>query len=278
VTSSIRSEDDVIRLRVGVVEDTTDRKRAEQAAREHRDQLTHAGRITAIGEMASGLAHELAQPLSAILYYARGGSACLRRGTWGLEDAARTMTKIATQAERAGEFIRRVKAFVRKAQPLRAPTDLNTIARETLEFAAPELRANAVTLHLDLADGLPPVHVDRIQIEQVILNLVRNAIDAMQGLAPEARVLGFHTWTEPDGGVTLGVQDAGPGISDDVARQMFNPFFTTKPSGTGLGLSISRTIITDVHEGALWVRPGVPCGALCGFTLPPWRDRHDESA
>ena len=253
---------------VAVIRDVTERKRAEEAARQHQEQLAHVSRVSTVGEMASGLAHELAQPLSAILYYARGCSTRLRAGAWGAADAADALQKIAAQAERAGEFIRRLKAFVRKAQPSRAPADINAIVRESLSFAAGEAREKKVVVRLELSDGLPSVIVDTIQIEQVILNLVRNAFEAMSQTSPEERELLIRTYTCPGHMVCVGVKDTGPGLTPEGAQQAFDPFFTTKANGTGLGLSISRSII-EAHEGTLHIEPNVVGGTRFVMSLPP---------
>jgi signal transduction histidine kinase len=138
-----------------------------------------------------------------------------------------------------------------------------------LQLIAPELRTGAIRLRLHLADKLPPVDVDRIQVEQVMLNLVRNGIEAMESVPAAERVLDLETRVEPDGNVSFAVQDSGQGLSDQVVPYLFEPFFSTKPGGTGLGLSISRSIIADLHEGTLWVRPQEPRGARCGFSLRP---------
>jgi PAS domain S-box-containing protein len=253
---------------LGVALDITDRKRAEEAARQHRDQLAHAARLSIIGETASGLAHELAQPLSAILYYARGGATRLSAGTWGPAEAADAMRKIAAQAERAGEFIRRMKTFVRLGQPTQVRSDLNQIVHEALSLAALEGRKSQVVVRLALGPSLPAVVVDPIQIEQVILNLIRNGIEAMDQTPSGQRELLVSTYADPDQNVCPSVRDTGRGLSDRVAAQMFDPFFTTKPAGIGLGLSISRTIIEETHGGKLWFERPPARGTVVGFTLP----------
>lgn len=259
----------------GTHHDITDRKRADEAAQQHHEQLAHVARVSTLGEMASGLAHELAQPLSAILYYARGGKARLDAGTWGTTDAARTLEKVAAQAERAGEFIRRLKAFVRKAQPHRVPTDINDIVHDAISLVANEARSNLVSIRMELEKDLPAVAVDRIQIEQVILNLVRNGIEAMNLTPPGEREISVRT-TGGAGAVCVTVKDAGRGIAEQIAHEIFDPFFTTKAKGTGLGLSISRTIIEETHGGSLWARPDPTGGTIFGFNLPIGEEARDR--
>ncbi len=247
--------------------DITERKQAEEAARQHHEQLAHVARVSAVGEMASGLAHELAQPLTAILYFAKGCITRLTSGFWGPAEAVRTLEKIAAQAERAGVFIRQLKAFVRKAERQRVRSDLNGIVREALSFVAGEARAHHVDLRLDLGQELPAVVVDPVQIEQVILNLVRNGIEALAPLPAERRALTIRTARGPDDTVQVSVCDSGPGVPPESAPLVFDPFFTTKPGGTGLGLSISRSLV-EAHDGKLWVEGGPAGGAVFSFVLP----------
>ena len=261
---------------LAVIRDVTDRKRAEEAARQHHAQLVHVSRVSTIGEMASGLAHEMAQPLSAILYYARGATTRLKSGQWGVGEATTAMRKMAAQAERAGQFVRRLKAFVRKAQPRRVPSDINQVVREALAIAAPEAREQNVTVNLDLADALPEVVVDPIQIEQVILNLLRNGMEAMEQTPAAERALLIRTSTGPDNVVQVIVRDQGCGLPPEIAERVFDPFFSTKDTGTGLGLSISRSII-EAHEGELWGAPAPVRGAEFGFRLSTVKDADHET-
>ncbi len=272
-----RDADGRPRRMTGTHLDINARKQAEEVARRHREQLAHVARVSTVGEMASGLAHELAQPLSAILYYAKGCAARLEAGEWSAAQTVETLKKVAAQAERAGEFVRRLKAFVRRAHAQPVPCDLNDIVRAAVGFAAAEARGQEVTLQLDLTPDLPPVCVDRIQIEQVILNLVRNGIEAMDHAPTGDRQLVVRTLAGRDATVSVTVRDFGPGVDEAAADHLFEPFFTTKPGGTGLGLSISRTIIEDTHDGELWHEPATPHGAIFGFTLPAHEDAPNGS-
>ena len=239
--------------------DITERKQAEEAARQHQEQLAHVARVSAVGEMASGLAHELAQPLTAILYFAKGCITRLTSGAWGPAEAVRTLEKVAAQAERAGVFIRQLKTFVRKAERQRVRSDLNGIVREA--------RTHHVDVRLDLAQELPAVVVDPVQIEQVLLNLARNGIEALAPLPAEQRVLTIRTVRGPDDTVQVSVSDSGPGVPPESVPLVFDPFFTTKPGGTGLGLSISRALV-EAHNGKLGVEGGPAGGAVFSFVLP----------
>ena len=253
---------------VGIMTDITERKRAQEADRRHREEMAHAARLSTVGEMASGLAHEMAQPLSAILYFARGCITRMEQGHWGIHEAAEAIRKIALQAERAGEFIHRLKAYVRKAQPQCVPTSLNAIVRDSLAMLAPQLRSTRTSVQLNLDDAIAQIYVDPIQIEQVVLNLVRNGLEAMEPIPPAARRLRIRTYPGPGPTTCFEVRDSGTGITPQVAGTLFDPFFTTKPNGTGLGLPISRTLIEEMYAGRLWVEPDSEVGVRAGFSLP----------
>lgn len=264
-TATVSEQTAGLDLRVGVVQDITERVGAEEAARQHRDALAHATRVSTLGEMASGLAHELAQPLSAILYYARGCIARLQNGDWDAEDAIRALQKMAGQAERAGGFVRNLKAFVRNAEPQRVVADINAIVGEAVRLVAPEARARGVVVALDLQATVPSVVVDRIQIEQVCINLIRNAMDAASAKPRGARDVSVQTARTAARTVTVRVGDNGPGLPPN--SNVFEPFFTTKPDGTGLGLPIARSIV-EAHEGKLFIEVTGERGTTFAFTLP----------
>jgi PAS domain S-box-containing protein len=243
-----------------------ERKRAEQRARQHEAELAHVSRLRIMGEMGSGLAHELNQPLTAIVNYTRG---CLRRLSRADESPAElrdAMERVADQAERAGEIVRRVRNFVRYGDLRQVRVDLNDIVLEACDFAAADTSKHQTKLRLDLADDLPPVFADMIQIEQVLLNLVRNAIEAMNDLPPSERHLTITT-ARDDGFVKVSVRDQGAGLPDTLRDRVFDPFFTTKTSGMGMGLSISRSIV-EAHGGRLSAVRDVGRGAILEFTLP----------
>jgi len=226
----------------------TERHQAEERVRQHEAELAHVSRISVIGEMTSGLAHELRQPLAAIRNYADGGIRRLERRNGGADDLKDALARITEQAGRAGQIIARVRGYMRKREPKREPVDLNTAAREAAAFLEYDARRAGVTLELALAPQLPPVSGDLIELEQLIINLVRNSIDAMAG-NPGARDLTLATGAE-DGTVTVSVIDTGPGLPANEIDAMWEPFRTTKPEGLGLGLAICRSI-AEAHGGRI---------------------------
>lgn len=253
---------------VAQVEDRTRQREAEEEVRRQRERLAHVGRISTIGEMAAGLAHEINQPLTAISNYARACRHMVAGGQSDAEELAAALDKIAAQAERAGEVIRRLRGMIRRREGEEADVDINELVREVAGLAEADARAYGLRLRLELTPELPPVHCDTVQIQQVLLNLVRNAIDAMLDDAPVDGAQTIRLRTLLDGGaIMVSVQDTGPGVSDQAASRMFTPFFTTKQEGMGLGLSISKNII-EAHGGELNHREATPAGTEFWFTLP----------
>jgi PAS domain S-box-containing protein len=249
------------------VRDTTEHKRIEARIKERETTLLHAARLSTLGEMASGIAHELNQPLSAILSYS---DACLSLSEAKPPDIpriVRNLGEIISQGERAGVIIRRMRALAKGRQPCCSCADLNDMVRNAVALVRWELSQNGVQLELELAESLPLVYADSIQIEQVLLNLIRNAIDAMRHTTGEPRKLTLRTKALRDDQVCGEVCDTGVGLSQTQTERLFEPFFTTKPDGLGIGLSISRTII-EGHKGILEARPNVGAGAVFSFTLP----------
>lgn len=247
--------------------DITARVQAQEELRRHQAQLAHMARLSTMGEMASGLAHELNQPLSAIVNYAQG---CVRRARSGKsqpEELARAMEQVGLQAQRAAEVIRRLREFVGKGELRRIRADVNDIVRSVAALDELEARQEQVAVVLDLADDIPSIQVDVIQVEQVILNLVRNAIDAMSETDRDKRRLTITTSVNDDNEVEVAVRDCGHGIASEMADRIFEPFFTSKPGGMGMGLSISRSII-DAHGGRLWSTPNGDGGATFHLALP----------
>jgi len=217
--------------------------------------------------MAAGLAHEINQPLSAIVSYAKGCARRMRAGLGQPDELLQAMEEIATQAGRADQIVRRLRDFVRKRAPRRERVELNELVRGAARLIAGEVAERRITLRLELAAGMPPVEVDSIQIEQVILNLVRNGFEAMHNPHPEQSVLSIRTAIVDRDAVEVAVCDAGEGLSVEHADRLFDPFFTTKPQGLGMGLSISRSIV-EAHGGRLWATRNPERGTTFRFTVP----------
>ena len=251
----------------GISADITARVRAEEEARRHQAELTHVARLGTMGEMATGLAHELNQPLSAIVNYIQACLERIRAGVADYDDLLEDMERAAAQAERAGEIIEHMRNFVRKRTSKRTTADVNDLMREAAALVRPEARQSGVEVRLELASSLPPVIAESIQIEQVIVNLIRNGLEAMADSEDGAQHLTISTSRSRNGLVECAVQDAGLGLSEETVERMFDPFFTTKAGGMGMGLSISRSII-EGHGGRLWTEPNPGCGARFVFTLP----------
>ena len=253
-------------------EDITDQRRAEMEAHRALERMNSVSRLATMGEMAAGISHELNQPLAAIANYAQACARLLRRPSPDLPEIGEALDQISGQALRAGEIIRRIRSLVRNEDVRREPQDVNTLIREVQALLATDARVHDGRLVLELHDPLPPVTLDKVQIQQVLMNLVHNAFEA-QGVdeyaehdrAPaEVRIVTRLTDT---GDVEVSVNDHGPGLSGDLEQKIFEPFFTTKATGTGLGLAISRSII-KAHASRLGYRANEPHGACFFFVLP----------
>ena len=247
-------------------------KQAEEEAQQNRERLAHVDRVSAMGEMAAGIAHEINQPLTAIATYTEACQRMLKNGTLDEKDLSSVLGKIGSQAHRAGEIIRHLRSFVKKRDSHRDTTDCNELVREVVSLVRPEAKLHNIAVVLNLAPKLPAVNVDAIQIQQVILNLVNNGIDSMveASLAnPEikANEILIKTRLLNNDAVEIGIRDQGIGMSDYVAQHIFDPFFTTKAKGMGMGLSISRSILKS-HGGSIQVRPVAPRGSLFYVSLP----------
>ncbi|WP_242469640.1 ATP-binding protein [Rhabdochromatium marinum] len=246
--------------------DITAVRRAEQESRQHQAELVHVCRLSTMGEVATGMAHELNQPLAAIVNYAKGASRRLQNGLGDAAALIAAMNQISTQAERAGEIIRRLRALVGKQPPIRSQVDLNHLVREVCGFVEFETERLAFSIALDLAAGEIPVNVDLVQIEQVLLNLVRNALDALGEQPENARALTITTRRLGEH-AQISVADNGPGIPPARMERLFDPFFTTKDTGMGMGLPISQTILDD-HHGRIWAESEPGQGTRFFILLP----------
>jgi two-component system, LuxR family, sensor kinase FixL len=254
-------------LVTGTLHDVTDRKLAEHEARVGQERLTHVARLSTMGEMATGLAHEINQPLTAIATYAQAAVRMMDApGGADPADLRDALVQIVNQSLRAGEVIRRLRAFVKTRTAHSEHLEVNRLVEDIRILAVPDARVNDVRLVLQLDPHSPVVAGDPVQLQQVLLNLIRNAIDATCEHPGALRELTISTRPSGDG-VEVAVIDHAGGISEAVAQNLFNPFYTTKETGTGLGLAISRSIIT-AHRGRLGHRPTPGGGTTFFFTLP----------
>jgi two-component system, LuxR family, sensor kinase FixL len=230
-------------------------------------RLTHVSRLATMGEMAAGIAHELNQPLTAIASYAQACDWLLARGSTDTAEIREALQQITAQGLRAGEIIRRLRNLVRTPDTLRVVTDVNELIEELKGLALTDARVHNVRLTVELAPGLPPIVANRVEIQQVVLNLVRNAIEALESVPPERRDIVLRSAAGSDSNVELSVIDSGPGVDAAIVARLFSPFVTTKPAGAGLGLAISRSIV-EAHKGTLRYRPAGAGGACFVLRLP----------
>ncbi|WP_316977369.1 PAS domain S-box protein [Shumkonia mesophila] len=248
--------------------DVTEQRRAEKEAADLRDRLARVARLSTMGEMATGFAHELNQPLAAINNYARGALRVLKKSPApDMESLVMALEKLSEQAERAGNVIRRIRWFVQKNAPQATAIDLNQTICEATELFNDDTLRHQVLLELDLGPALPPVLADGIQIQQVVINLARNAMEAMESCAPDGRKLAIRTAVRPGSRVEVTVADTGPGLPPEIRDDLFEPFVTTKPDGMGIGLSICRSIVA-AHGGNLTAESADGVGTTFRFTLP----------
>jgi PAS domain S-box-containing protein len=252
----------------GTIQDITERKRAEEALREVQMDLTHANRVTAMGQLTASVAHEVNQPITAAVTNAQAALRWLGAQPPDLEEVRQALGRIIKNGGRAGEVIGRIRALVKKAPPRKDRFDLNEAILDVIALTRSEVLKHGVSLQTQLAAGLSAVDGDRIQLQQVILNLILNAVEAMSGIEAGGRALRISSETDAAGGVLVTVRDTGPGLDPTGVNRLFEAFYTTKPDGMGMGLSISRSII-EAHGGRLWACANEPWGAAFQFTLPP---------
>lgn len=252
------------RFFTGFVRDLTERQAAETRLQELQTELIHISRVTAMGEMASALAHELNQPLSAIANYLKGSKRMLAQPEADQARLREALDRAGDQALRAGEIIRRLRDFAARGETERRVESLVRIVEEAAALALVGAREHGVSVQLDFDPSVNLVLADRVQVQQVVVNLIRNALDAMED-APR-KALTVRIAPVPEGLASVSIADTGPGVAPAVAGQLFEPFITTKSDGMGVGLSISRTII-EAHGGRIWVEPTPGGGATFRFTL-----------
>jgi C4-dicarboxylate-specific signal transduction histidine kinase len=249
-----------------------ERKRAEEALREAQADLAHVTRMMTMGELTASIAHEVNQPLAAVITNGNAGLRWLAADPPNLDEARECLRRIIRDGNRASDVIARLRALAKKSAPAKARLDLSDTIQEVLAMINPEARRHRVSVRTDLAAGLPPVRGDRLQVQQVILNLVTNGIEAMQAVTDRPRELLIRSQPHESGRVLVAVQDAGIGLDPQQMARLFDAFFTTKPGGMGLGLAISRTIV-EAHGGRLWATPNDGPGATFQFTLPAGSER-----
>jgi len=255
---------------IGVIRDMTARHKAERQIRELTAEMLHISRLSAMGQLSSSIAHELNQPLTAVMNYVEAARQMLA-STPAPPRAIEFMERATGQAERAGQIIRRLRGFVEKGVVERSEEELSKVIEEASALAAVGTKVDGIRLIFELDKSLPPIRIDKVQIQQVTVNLVRNAIEVLR--ETDNRILTIRTKLadavgEVDGGTQqVEIGDTGPGISPDIADQLFKPFVSTKKDGMGIGLSISLSII-EAHGGKLWHEPNPAGGAVFKFTLP----------
>ena len=247
--------------------DISERRRAEAKVQEAQAELAHVTRLTTLGEMTASIAHEVNQPLAGIVL---NGDACLRwinRDTPDLDEVRSAIARIMADARRASDVVRRIRSLSKKSELQMTRIDVNEVVSEALMLVQREIFVHRIALQLNLANGLPPALGDRVQLQQVLINLLINGIQAMVSADNGSRELVVMTSIDESDRVNVMVQDSGPGIDPESAPRLFNAFFTTKANGMGMGLSICRSII-EAHRGHIWVVPNPGRGAIFQFALP----------
>ncbi|MGZ5044169.1 MAG: sensor histidine kinase, partial [Methylobacter sp.] len=263
-----RHEDGSIYGLCGISTDISERKNREQQDRKHLDELAHVTRLGLMGEMASGIAHEVNQPLAAISSYTQVSLNLINIESPDMVKLTDVLHKTQQQALRAGRIIHRMREFVRTHSKHRTSIDINVLVHDAVGLCIAELKQNDIKVTFELENNLSPVHVDQIQIEQVLINLIRNSIEALQNLpAKQQRQLVISTSLKLNNSIQVRVTDNGSGIDTDEQQKILTPFYTTKADGMGMGLSISRSLI-DAHEGTLGFNSEPGKGATFYFTLP----------
>jgi C4-dicarboxylate-specific signal transduction histidine kinase len=250
---------------VAFVLDLTERKRAEAALSQAHIELAHATRVATLGELTASIAHEINQPLGAVV---NNASACVRwLAAQNLEEARQSALRVVADGHRAADIIGRIRALAQKTPPHKDWLDLNATIQDVLALARSEVHRHGVVVETHLAKEVPLILGDRVQLQQVLLNLVMNAIEAMRDVGVGPRTLWVSSAPVAATEVVIAVRDSGPGFEPQHLERLFDAFYTTKPGGMGLGLAISRRII-EAHGGRLWATANVPHGAVVQFTVP----------
>jgi PAS domain S-box-containing protein len=263
---ALMQDSDGRRLVLETNRDITDRKRAEEAVRQAQAELAHVARVTTLGEMAASIAHEVDQPLSGVVINANASLRFLTGPMQDLDEVRDGLQAIARDGRRASDVIGRIRALARRATTEKGPLDMNDVVREVVALAEGEARRTRATLRTETAADLPRIVGDRVQLQQVVLNLLMNGLDAMHAVADRPRDLVITTAPEAADRVHVAVRDTGSGIDPQVANRLFDAFYTTKPNGMGMGLSISRSIV-EQHGGRLWAETNDGPGTTFHFTV-----------
>lgn len=264
-TADLRDANDALRKQM------EEQHRTEEALKAARAELARVVRITTVGELAASIAHEVNQPLAAVVANADACVAWLTLKIPDLDEAQAAAMRAVEGATRASEVIARIRSLISKGVPEKSRVDINGVIEDTLALMKEQVGRANVSLSLQLDADLPQVMGDRVQLQQVILNLVANAVEAMTNVTGRVRTLEIRSHREQDHGIRICVQDSGVGISEELIPRLFEPFFTTRAQGIGMGLAISRSIV-EAHGGRLWVDSKVNQGTLFQLTLPETRD------
>jgi C4-dicarboxylate-specific signal transduction histidine kinase len=251
--------------------ETLEARAREQRSREMQRELAHANRVATMGQLTASITHEVKQPIAATVMNARAASRFLSAQPVDLDEVGRILDSIMKDGNRASEVIDRVRALLKNAPPRKDRLEINSAIGEVLELTRGEATKNGVSVHTELATDLPIVEADRVELQQVMLNLIINAIEAMSGTSEGSRELLISTGIAEAGDVLVAVRDSGPGIGPAALDRVFDAFYTTKPSGMGMGLSICQSIV-EAHGGCLWASANAPRGATFQFTLPTQPD------
>jgi len=266
--SPLRPDSEWVEAALVVTRDLTDHVLASESLREMQMELAHANRAATMGQITASIAHEVNQPIAATVTNAQGALRWLSTERPDLEQARQALARIVEDSKRAGEVVGRIRALIKKEPPRKDRLDINEAIREVIALTRAETVKNDVSVETRLAEGLPLIQADRVQLQQVVLNLVINAIEAMSA-AEGARDLLITTTTDASGSVLVSVKDSGPGLPPASLERVFDPFYTTKPGGLGMGLSICRSIV-EALGGRLWVTANLPRGAVFQFTVPAY--------
>jgi PAS domain S-box-containing protein len=255
----------------GVGRHITERKRAEEALRSAQAELAHANRVATMGQLTASIVHEVSQPIAATVLNAQAALRWLGAQPPNLNEVRQILDQITDDSKRAGDIIDRIRALIKKAPPRKEGLEINEAILEVIALTRGEVLQNGVSVRTQLAEGLPLIQADRVQLQQVILNLIVNAVEAMSGASEGARELLISTGGDASNGVLVGLRDSGPGLDPANLERLFDAFYTTKSSGLGMGLSICHSII-EAHGGRIWAGANEPRGAAFHFTLPLEQD------